>query len=92
MKQPWMIQVQVDDKDATAFSALELKRKLKGTGVEVDMCYAPVRVSPGRFVGRGSATEGARLKATKGNVLLFKPLNVADARSPESTALVPPIV
>lgn len=77
MKQPWMIQVQLEDKEAKTFTVLELKRRLKGSGVEVDPSYTPLRVAPGRFVGRGFATEKAKRKASKGSVLLFKELMVS---------------
>ena len=86
-----MIQVQVEDKEATSFSALELKRRIKGSGVEVDMGYQPIKVAPGRFVGRGFATERARNKvlSTARDVVLFKELKVADGpvspRNPDQT-------
>jgi len=58
-----MIQVQLDDKEAATCPIHVLRRRLKGTGIEVDRCYAPVRVAPGRFVGRGLATARAARKA-----------------------------
>ncbi len=82
MKEPWMIQIQIEDKEAKVFSASDLKRKLKGSGVEVDMLYEPVKVAPGRFVGRGSATERAerRLRgAAPPSIVLFKELRFDDA-------------
>jgi len=45
-----------------------LRRLLKGTGVEVDMTYAPKRVAPGIYVGRGFATERAWRKIKWRNV------------------------
>ena len=76
-KQAWMIQVQLEDKDVVSLSVFELKRKLKGSGVEIDMRYEPLRVAPGRFVGRGFATERAKNKASVRGVVLFKELRVA---------------
>jgi len=77
MKQTWLIQVQIEDKEVKTFTVLELKRRLKGSGVEVDASYPPLRVAPGRFVGRGFATEKARVKASRGDVLLFKELQMS---------------
>lgn len=53
----WLIQVRLlADKGCTV---ADLRRRLKGTGVEVDRTYQPKRVAPAVFVGRGFATERA---------------------------------
>lgn len=56
-KESWLIQVQFADKTMMTCTLAAFRRKLKGTGVEVDTTYQPVRVAPGRFVGRGTATK-----------------------------------
>jgi hypothetical protein len=55
-KEPWLVQV-VFDKEVLVCSLSNFKRRIKGTGIELDMTYPPTRVAPGRFVGRGFATE-----------------------------------
>lgn len=72
----WMIQVQFEDRSVETCHVKAFRRKLKGTGVKVDMTYTPVRVAPGRFVGRGIATERAMRKILQGrsDVRCFKEL------------------
>jgi hypothetical protein len=79
IKLPWMIQVHVADKDVKAMTVTELRRRLKGSGVEVDASYEPLRVAPGRFVGRGFATERAKnkLSSWKRDAVLFKELRMS---------------
>ena len=80
-RQPWLIQVQFDDKEMTVCSTAAFKRVLKGTGVEVDAGYPPVRVGLGRFVGRGVATKGAQKKTlARRDVYLFKEIKLPDPK------------
>lgn len=58
-KLPWIIQIQFTDKRISSCPMHVFRRKFAGTGVEVDRSYEPVRVAPGRFVGRGFATARA---------------------------------
>ena len=82
VKNLWLIQVQFEDHEMAACPMAIFRRRLKGSGVEVDTSYPPVRVAPGRFVGRGLATKGAEKKAwTLGGVQLFK-----EIKSPELKA------
>lgn len=79
--QTWLIQVQFDDKTITECPLPKFKRKLKGTGIEVDVTYKPVYVAPGRFIGRGRLTRRAARKLTyKHGVHLFSELRLEDAK------------
>lgn len=91
-REPWMIQVDFEDKTITSCPLHVFRRELKGTGIEVDASYAPVHVGRGRFVGRGFATSRAIKRLTKriyiagrerelrhGNIHPFKELKFEDA-------------
>lgn len=91
-KEAWMIQVQFEDKSLESCPIKLFKRKLKGSGVEVDITYTPVRVAPGRFVGRGFVTHGVKKKLQRSwafsgtrmsgsNINFFKELKPALERS-----------
>ncbi len=90
VRDPWMIQVDFEDKSLTSCPLHVFRRELKGTGIEVDASYAPTHVGRGRFIGRGFATARAIKKLTQriyiagrelrhGNVHPFKELKFEDA-------------
>lgn len=58
-KTPWLIQLQFDDATMSVCPMHVFRRKLIGTGIEVDRTHDPVHVGRGRFVGRGFATKRA---------------------------------
>lgn len=58
MKKTWMIQIDLG-RDAMECPVWLLRKKLAGSGIEVDRTYPPTFVGKGRFVGRGFATERA---------------------------------
>lgn len=60
--EPWLISVQFDDREMKACPIPVFRRRLKGTGIEMDRAYPITRVAPGRFVGRGFMTERAHKK------------------------------
>lgn len=60
--EPWLISVQFDDREMKACPIPVFRRRLKGTGIELDRAYPITRVAPGRFVGRGFMTDRAHKK------------------------------
>lgn len=85
MRESWIVQVQLEDKTETNCPISTFKRRLKGTGIEVDMSYLPVRVAPGRFVGRGFATRKVARNFTHSKgVSLFKEIRFPE--TPESSS------
>lgn len=68
-KKPWIVQIQFHDKSVATCPMHLFRRKLAGTGIEVDRSYEPVRVAAGRFVGRGFATQRAVDRCNSGRNL-----------------------
>lgn len=62
VRDSWMIQVEFGDLSVKTCDHMTFKRKLKGTGVEVDTGYPIAFVGKGRFIGRGFATKRAAKK------------------------------
>lgn len=62
-RRPWLVQVRLPADRGC--SVLDLRKILKGSGVEVDRAYVPKRVAPATFVGRGWATKRAVDKARR---------------------------
>ncbi len=63
-RKTWLIRIRLLADKGCAIS--EFKRKLKGTGVEIDTNYQPKRVGPALYVGRGFATARAVRVAQQG--------------------------
>lgn len=90
-REPFMIQIQFDDKNLVDCPLWMFKRRLKGTGIEVDGSYPPTRVGAGRFVGRGFVTprvsRGLRIWASvrHPHVYLFEENRFDEDEIPELT-------
>lgn len=85
---PILVQVQFSDHETIECPVPVFRRRLKGSGIELDRSYPITRVAPGRFVGRGFMTPRARAKSLRRASVWFVGGEAVQVRARKASDLV----